>query len=231
MDSKRQKLHHAGPMGEEEEDVLLKIGDTEFRESSHYLCYWSEYFAAAFRSGMKEATTKRFEFPHRKPEEWRRIKNVLDPFHEDRLTWTNVDAFLPFATELGIALMIDHADDIISNVFRCDGQFEDPPYYDHFCTSKLLESLKMIHQYDLKRSEPVALEYIQEYWSRNPQLFWSDNDEIFEILAENKGLCDNLWYLIEPYIPSDLKGKSRQDILGQPHRLWRRFYDDTVFGT
>ena len=69
MASKRQKLQHAGPM-EDEEVVVLIIGNTEFRESSHFLCYWSEYFAAAFRSGMKEATTKRFEFPHRKPKEW-----------------------------------------------------------------------------------------------------------------------------------------------------------------
>ena len=121
--------------------------------------------------------------------------------------------------------MIDHADDVFPEK-DFDDQFERAPYYGHFVMSKLLKSLKMFHQYDLKRSEPYVLKYMQECWSRSPAIFWENSAEIFEILAENKGLCDSLWHLIEPYVPSDLEGQSRQDILGHPLRLRQCFEEE-----
>lgn len=56
--------------GPEAPDVVLVFGGKEVQEHSRDLCCWSDYFHGAFRSGMKEAQIRRFEFPHRDSDEW-----------------------------------------------------------------------------------------------------------------------------------------------------------------
>ena len=226
MDSEKRVLHSEDPIMEEK-DVLLIVGGTEYQESSHFLCYWSEYFAAAFRSGMKEEITKRFVFPHRDPEEWSQLKDTLNPFHKDHATWTNIDSLLPFASELGIRKLINHADTLVFKIFprrNFDGQFSCDPYYAHKTIKKMLKALSLIHQYNLKRCRPMVFNYIEECWSRRPCIFWDNCEELFEILAENKDLRDRLWYLIRPYVPSKMKSLSHEEILRYPLRLQARYH-------
>ena len=54
----------------DEEIVVVVVGAKEFHEESAMLCSKFSYFKAALSSGMKESHTKRFEFPHRNPDEW-----------------------------------------------------------------------------------------------------------------------------------------------------------------
>ena len=60
-------------------DAIVIVGDTEFEEFSHNLRCWSGYFDGAFRSGMKEPETKRFEFPDKDPKEWELIRSLFVP--------------------------------------------------------------------------------------------------------------------------------------------------------
>jgi hypothetical protein len=77
-----------------QEEVTVVVGGKEFVEDIHQLCHLSEYFAAAVRSGMKEAATKRFEFPERDPEEWDLISELFQPFPMRQITAENVHTVL-----------------------------------------------------------------------------------------------------------------------------------------
>ena len=70
--------------------ITVVVGGKEFQEYSHSLCAWSEYFDRALRSGMKEAQSKRFEFPDRDPNEWEMILGMVAPFGLDKITIDNV---------------------------------------------------------------------------------------------------------------------------------------------
>jgi len=87
-----------------EPDVTIIMGGVEFLEYSHILCLWSDYFNAAFRSGMKESTTKRFEFPDKNPSDWEALMEAMNPKGpglESYLTKHNIfDVFLPWLDEL-----------------------------------------------------------------------------------------------------------------------------------
>ncbi|CAB9529461.1 expressed unknown protein [Seminavis robusta] len=58
-------------------DIVVVVGGTPCFESSHILRASSGYFDAAFRFG-----TKKFDFPDKDPEEWKRLKGILEPFSE-----------------------------------------------------------------------------------------------------------------------------------------------------
>ena len=81
-------------------DVVVVVGGVEFNEYSQSLCAWSDYFDAALRCGMKEAHSKRFEFPDRDPKEWEMILALAAPFSECKLTDDNVHIALSWFDEL-----------------------------------------------------------------------------------------------------------------------------------
>ena len=85
-------------------DVTVVIGGKEFQECSRHLRSWSDYFDAAFRSGMKEAETRKFEFPHREPDEWVIIRSMWLPFSNQHVNDKNVDMALSWFHELGCPL-------------------------------------------------------------------------------------------------------------------------------
>ncbi|CAB9501340.1 expressed unknown protein [Seminavis robusta] len=63
----------------EEPDVTIVVGGVEFKEYGQTLRCWSDFFDTALSSGMKEAVTKRFEFPDRDPKEWEWIVSLMSP--------------------------------------------------------------------------------------------------------------------------------------------------------
>ena len=70
----------------EEPDVVVVVGGKEFKEYRQILRCWSGYFDAAFRSGMRESKSQRFEFPDRNPEEWTWIVSLLEPLSTSKIT-------------------------------------------------------------------------------------------------------------------------------------------------
>lgn len=66
--SKKQRTYSGEEPDDGTLDTIVVVAGKEYRECSSRLRDWSEYFDAAFRSGMKQAQTKRFEFPNMRPE-------------------------------------------------------------------------------------------------------------------------------------------------------------------
>ena len=83
-----------------ESDTTVIVGGVEFNEYSQHLSAWSDYFDKALSSGMKEATSKRFEFAHRSPKEWETIKSMLTPFATYTVGFENVSFLVSWFDEL-----------------------------------------------------------------------------------------------------------------------------------
>lgn len=101
---------------DEEPDVIVVVGGVEYHEYSKHLCSWSEYFNAAL-SIWKEATSKRFEFPHMRPEEWELISSIFNPFSPFKpktLNFLNYQRVLPLCDELLIQEGLDTCDGVTS---------------------------------------------------------------------------------------------------------------------
>lgn len=84
--TKNYSVHETCVQSLEEPDVTVVVGGKEFREYRQALRCWSGYFDVAFRSGMKETQSKRFEFPNRNPAEWEWIVSLMAPMSRERLT-------------------------------------------------------------------------------------------------------------------------------------------------
>jgi BTB/POZ domain len=84
----------------EDGDVVVVVGGKEFVEDSRMLCYLSEYFQAAFRSGMKESLTSRFEFPDEDPAGWELFMKFAKPFAGTTDTAENLDTILHWCDKL-----------------------------------------------------------------------------------------------------------------------------------
>ncbi len=110
---KNAKKPLVGSVGEL--DVVVVVGGQEFLENSGHLCYWSRYFEAAMRSGMKEAQTKRFEFPDRCPEEWELLMKILDPFDDTaKVDMDNFETVLSWSNELLIPKLMAECDKVLA---------------------------------------------------------------------------------------------------------------------
>ena len=78
-------------------DVVVVVGGTTFYEYSQLLCSSCDYFDAAFRVGMTESQTQRFEFADRDPAEWELVRTFFCPFGA-KVTMENVFTIVPGLT-------------------------------------------------------------------------------------------------------------------------------------
>jgi len=75
-------------------DVKITVGGVEFWEYSQSLCRWSDYFDTALNNGMKESTSKEFNFPDKDPKEWEWLVEFSSSLTGAELTMDNIDAAL-----------------------------------------------------------------------------------------------------------------------------------------
>lgn len=101
---------HDGP------DVTVVVGGVEFEEYSHSLRLWSGYFDAAFRSGMKESETKRFEFPDKNPREWEFIRQLFLPFPKKKIDKANYFILYAWFSELCSSSGLLECDEVMDEV-------------------------------------------------------------------------------------------------------------------
>lgn len=97
--------------GSQEPDVTVVVGGQEFYEHSQILCTTIGYFDAAFRSGMKEAHTKRFEFPNKDPKEWELLMSVLSPASNVRAKPADINTIIVWSDELCVHRLPTSCDD------------------------------------------------------------------------------------------------------------------------
>ena len=97
----------------EEPDVVIVVGGKEFHEYRQSLRCWSAFFDAAFRSGMKESKTQRFEFPDKDPKEWELVASLASPMSADRVTMDNVYKLLPWFDHLESMRGLEECDSLL----------------------------------------------------------------------------------------------------------------------
>jgi len=99
---------------EDSTDVVLVVGGKEYQEHSRHLCYYSKYFEAAFRSGMKEAQEGRFTFPDDKPSEWEQIRVFLMPFADvTKIKRANIETLLSWFDKLEVREGMKYCEDFL----------------------------------------------------------------------------------------------------------------------
>jgi len=98
--NKKPRLDNYRNASDDNKDAVVVVGGKEFEDDSHYLCYLSDYFRGAFRSGMKESKTLRFEFPDKDPDEWETFRAACQPLATDVVTMENVVGILKWCNQL-----------------------------------------------------------------------------------------------------------------------------------
>lgn len=98
----------------EEPDVTVIVGGKIFQEYRQILCCVSDYFDAAFRSGMKESATKVFEFPDKNPDEWELLMGIMAPASQTRLPEDKLMIVFRWADELCMTHLPLQCDDLFA---------------------------------------------------------------------------------------------------------------------
>ena len=111
--------------GSIEPDTVVVVGGVEFKEYSQHLSMWSDYFNRGLKSGMQEAATKRFEFPHRDPKEWEMITTFVTPFARNTVTFRNVFILVSWFDELCSAKGMSICDEFLSSTMT---SYHGKPY-------------------------------------------------------------------------------------------------------
>jgi BTB/POZ domain len=184
-------------------DVTVVVGGKKFQEHSKFLCCWSGYFDAAFRSGMKETSTKHFEFSDRDPDEWDWIWSLLVPFASLTLTLDKLDAALSWFDFLCVTRGLEQCDQVLHDAvlqvpLRCAEGF-----------SQYLESLSTALQ-----SKTQYFQLVRAVFNRAPYYLHQEHLDTMALLILSHEECrKELWNLLEKYLPAPIEDKTQQDCL------------------
>jgi BTB/POZ domain len=159
---------------EGELDAVVVVGGQEFLEHSGHLSYWSRYFEAAMRSGMKESQTKRFEFPDRTPDEWELLKKILHPFDAAKVEIDSCEAILSWCDELLMPSLMAECDRVISEYIQ-GAKVSDQ--------SKVFSFLASSFRHGLQLSVPMSISYIRGNLSEFPSHFTLDQLTVLTTLC------------------------------------------------
>ena len=112
-DDSEESLRETALCSSEAADVVIVVGGKEFHEYRQSLRCWSGFFDAAFRSGMKESNTQRFEFYDKDPKEWELVASLVSPMSADRVTMANVYKLLPWFDHLECKRGLEECDSLL----------------------------------------------------------------------------------------------------------------------
>jgi hypothetical protein len=149
------------------------------------LCHVSDYFAGAFRSGMKEAGTKGFEFPDKDPMEWGLLSHLFQPFLTRQITTDNVFVVLPWCDFL----------EVPGGLLQCDltsHQSVNPPMPEDFDELVSLLAELMEHSWtDPKLDGIKALDIEDAYYDQRLLEFFEDFLSSSNLREDQDGLFSN----------------------------------------
>ncbi|CAB9522555.1 unknown protein [Seminavis robusta] len=203
--------------GEDWSDVVVVVGGVEFHESSHFLRAGSDYFEAAFRSGMKEAETKRFEFPDKDPEGWKLIKSFLEPFSNVSVSAKDAEKLLPWLDEFcmpkGLELCDQKPDTMAAERFREQPSSLSAEQREERNTVPALKYL-LGNQCSIQPStyedyllllcpEGAGVEVVVSIRTKE------NMSVLFEAMQSDEHCCNEFWKLIQCHLPTS--GSSSSD--------------------
>lgn len=197
--------------GFREPDVVVVVGGEEFHESSHFLRYHSDYFEAAFQSGMKEAQQMRFEFPDKRPEEWRMIKSLLQPFGEKKIDTNNLNVSVAWFDELCIPAGIHECDKYLSTrlqTYQADvsSRYSLSNAGREFFSKVLIRAVlgywRLCSQSNLVLSKPICYEVVRQLLEDYPAFVKRDRWPIIcSLLSGNEECRRELWESFAQNLP------------------------------
>lgn len=226
-----------------EPDVVIVVGQgndqKEFYEYGQVLCCVSEFFKAALRSGMQETTSKKFEFPDIKVDDWQLLSNVIQPCPKSKIGKGNVNQLLPLIDQLGISSLLDVCDNIYETKIIVNKKYDpfngnlvsifgkkEPPKPWYIQTEKqqiknmlpqLLDIANTCIQYNLPKAQIKSIQLIHNYFKYLPDIF--DTTEsikgLISILKQSN-CCDvreTMWKSIIQVLPEEFKKKEMEYLL------------------
>jgi BTB/POZ domain len=181
-------------------DIVVVVGDKEFTASSHLLCYYSEYFRAAYSGGSKEAETGRFEFPDGDPNEWGLMMPLLNPFSGARVSFRNFYAAMYWFDFL----------DVSEGLKECYKFLTMLTYSD---LTVMLVYLEKSLKHNLARSKSAYFDAIKSLYAFAHQLIESTLDTILDLVLNYKECRDVWWPSLEQYLPKAVSKLQEQNVL------------------
>ena len=164
-----------------EPDVVVVVGGVEFQEYSPILCLWSGYFEAAFRSGMKDARSKRFEFPDRDPKEWEMVRAFVAPYQKEcPITKNNVFTLLPWFDELCCTHGSKACDQFLARwISWRERKKTEIEFYD-----LVIDAMKACGKYSLPLTKSSGLESFKWMIGKWPEWLFKDDQRLENLLCK-----------------------------------------------
>lgn len=191
-------------------DVTVVVGSRVFAEHSKHLCCWSGYFEAAFRSGMLESASRKFEFPDRNPDEWEWIVHeLLVPFSSARITLDNLETALGWFDFLCVSRGMEEGDRVLTKAVL-ELELDTAAGL-----TKMLEYLSIALQYNLQQAKSQYFQLVRAVLNRDPTYLTKEHLDAMAllILGHDDDCRKELWDLLEKYLPSPIHDKTQQDCL------------------
>ncbi|CAB9529460.1 expressed unknown protein [Seminavis robusta] len=200
------------------DDVVVVVGGQEFQECSHHLRYCSSYFNGAFRSGMKETQTMRFEFPDGDPESWKLTMSLLSPLSKQTITSSNIEKVLPWFDELCVSVGLKRCEDfVLGQITPADKLHDEYGLGDmNKAFHSAMKWLPLALQYNLQNVKRRCFEVLRKSWEAKHRWYLIDGptfDTLKELLESHDEHKQDLWDLLAVVLPNTIADKKEQDFL------------------
>lgn len=193
-------------------DVVIVVGGKEFHQNSHHLRSISDYFEAAFRSGMKESQTMKFDFPDKNPDDWELVLALLEPFGSLALDQERLELALPWFDELGISVGVQACDKYLANQLCSGARKPSPPLRQTI--DELLGNLQRSYQYELVDSREHCKKSVAKLLRSYPSSLNQDHwGLVCSLLAEYEGCRNGLWDILATNLSSGVLAQGEPDAL------------------
>ena len=209
-----------------EPDTVVRVGkgnrQHEFHEHSPILACASDYFAAAFRSGMKESREKQFSFPDMQPLDWVFFMQLISPMSTVKQTQDNIAMVLKLYHDFCLRNLPPAFDkeyrhylqqhELFAPIVFVQESENSKDYY----SSKYVANLERCYQ-NFPLMDTLALT-LKAKLSLSTEFLWSVMDDVFKVVpgaitlknVEKLLSCygeyeDNVHKAhVESYVPADL---------------------------
>ena len=186
-------------------DVDVVVGNVTFKEYRTVLCCISEYFDAAFRSGMKESISHSFTFPDRDPKEWELLMSVFGLNLTTKLEPSNIITLLPWCDELCMSSAMEACDTVyyeqvispgVVRVFTKNSSANEIEVLREF-----YDKLDVCIQYNLTRCLQHACQSLRYVFEDKPEELPLDLVKATIRFLKNDVVLDCLWDKFRRYVP------------------------------
>lgn len=203
-----------------ETDVVVVVGGVQFYEHSSFLCSWSTYFETALHSGMKESTTKCFEFPDRDPSEWELVLELSAPYSKANLTKETVHAvalswFDELCCESGLEacdnLLVEELRELLAASRQETHTVESLKMY---LDKSIFPAMETAFRYNLITYKTVAIEALFDVLMRQADKLGKDHlSKICDFMKDHEVCRKQLWAIMTSHLPNSISVQQKKVLL------------------